>query len=80
MLRTEHFSLKMTKKTQADIKATPLFKNNDSNIVYTDHRKVSCNGGQGVSGHPKVYLEIKEEIGKIDCPYCNKLFVYKNNK
>ena len=47
----------------------------DSEIVNT--RYVSCDGGTLELGHPKVYLEIKPEEGQIHCPYCNKLFVYK---
>jgi len=37
---------------------------------------VSCDGGGGALGHPKVYLQIGEE-GFIDCPYCDRRFVLK---
>jgi uncharacterized Zn-finger protein len=47
----------------------------DSEIV--NDRYVHCNGGAVETGHPKVYLEIKEPENQIHCPYCNKLFVYK---
>lgn len=39
-------------------------------------KKVSCDGGAGSLGHPKVYLEIGEK-GNIECPYCGKNFVLK---
>jgi uncharacterized Zn-finger protein len=42
-------------------------------IVHVKTRAVSCDGGEGVYGHPKVYLKIAGE--KIMCPYCSRLFV-----
>jgi uncharacterized Zn-finger protein len=39
----------------------------------SDHR-VSCDGGGGALGHPKVYLEMGEK-GRVECPYCDKVFV-----
>ena len=44
--------------------------------VVVDERKVSCDGGNGALGHPKVYLEILGN-NQISCPYCGKLFIYK---
>ena len=44
------------------------------NSVLSRSRHVSCDGGGGELGHPKVYLEIKEE--SITCPYCGKVFTY----
>jgi uncharacterized Zn-finger protein len=39
---------------------------------------VSCKGKEAPYDHPKVYLEIRKDIGKIECPYCSKLFKLKN--
>jgi uncharacterized Zn-finger protein len=39
-------------------------------------RSVSCDGGGGPLGHPKVYLQIGEE-GFVECPYCDRRFVLK---
>ena len=36
-------------------------------------KKVSCNGGGGPLGHPKVFLDMGKN-DKIICPYCSKLF------
>jgi uncharacterized Zn-finger protein len=36
-------------------------------------RAVSCDGGEGVYGHPKVFLRIAG--AQVQCPYCSKLFV-----
>ncbi|MGE4529297.1 MAG: zinc-finger domain-containing protein [Rhodospirillaceae bacterium] len=36
------------------------------------HHAVSCDGGGGALGHPKVYLEFND--GRAVCPYCGKVF------
>ncbi len=46
--------------------------------VETETAAVDCDGGGGALGHPRVYLNIKPEVGHIDCPYCGKRFVLKN--
>ena len=45
----------------------------NSDIEFVNSKKVSCDGGGGVLGHPKVYLEMGDE-NEIICPYCSKLF------
>ncbi len=40
-------------------------------------RNVSCNGGGGALGHPKVYYTIGDE-GFVDCGYCDRRFVLKD--
>jgi uncharacterized Zn-finger protein len=42
-------------------------------IIHVKTRAVSCDGGEGVYGHPKVYLRIADT--QIVCPYCSRLFV-----
>lgn len=37
---------------------------------------VSCDGGGGALGHPKVYLSLAND-GRVECPYCDRLFVRK---
>ena len=37
--------------------------------------RVSCDGGGGALGHPKVWYSIPEETGWIECGYCDKRFV-----
>jgi uncharacterized Zn-finger protein len=34
---------------------------------------VSCDGGGGALGHPKIYLAISED-GVIVCPYCSRTY------
>ena len=38
--------------------------------------RVSCDGGGGALGHPKVYLEMGDE-DFVECPYCDRRFVLK---
>lgn len=45
----------------------------DQNIIHVKTHAVSCDGGDGPFGHPKVYLKIVNT--EITCPYCSRLFV-----
>ena len=42
-------------------------------VLIVEQTSVSCDGGGGPLGHPRVYLEIGEE-GEIVCPYCSRTF------
>lgn len=42
-------------------------------IMTTDHR-VSCDGGGGALGHPKVWLETGVD-GVVECGYCDRRFI-----
>jgi uncharacterized Zn-finger protein len=44
--------------------------------IVVDHSVVACNGGGGPLGHPRVYLNLGAD-GKIECPYCSRLFVLR---
>jgi uncharacterized Zn-finger protein len=48
-------------------------------VVYVQTQVVACNGGGGALGHPKVYLNLSAE-GKIECPYCSRLFVHESKR
>ena len=45
----------------------------NSDVEFVKSQKVSCDGGGGALGHPKVYLDMGDE-NEIVCPYCSKLF------
>ncbi|MEL7130650.1 MAG: zinc-finger domain-containing protein [Pseudomonadota bacterium] len=47
---------------------------NDVEIV--EHHRVSCNGGGGALGHPKVFYELGDE-GEVICGYCGRHFIFK---
>jgi uncharacterized Zn-finger protein len=42
-------------------------------IINVHTRAVSCDGGDGAYGHPKVYLRIADK--QVMCPYCSRLFI-----
>lgn len=46
-------------------------------VEVVDENSVSCKGREAPYDHPLVYLEIKDALGKIDCPYCGKKFVLR---
>ena len=49
----------------------------DPEVVYTDKRRVSCNGGGGALGHPLVWYSLED--GEAECGYCDRTFIYKAN-
>lgn len=55
---------------------TPDFQ--EPEIIYTDQHKVSCNGGGGALGHPVSYYVIGA-AGYVECTYCDRKFIYKEN-
>ena len=44
--------------------------------IYTPKTELSCDGGEGALGHPRVYLHMNDE-GRVECPYCDRLFIFK---
>jgi uncharacterized Zn-finger protein len=46
----------------------------DTVIVKT--HSVSCDGGDGPLGHPRIYLRITDK--EVTCPYCSKRFVVED--
>ena len=42
-------------------------------IVHVHTPTVSCDGGVGPLGHPRIYLRITDH--QVTCPYCSKIFV-----
>lgn len=55
---------------------SPDIKNKELQVVSSSN--VSCDGGGGALGHPKIYLDMGKEK-KIVCPYCSKLFVLEKS-
>ena len=45
----------------------------ESEIVHTT--RVSCDGGEGALGHPRVWLQIDPETGYVECGYCDKRYI-----
>jgi len=44
-------------------------------IIHTHEKHVSCNGLETPYDHPMIYLVIVPYEGKVECPYCSKVFV-----
>ena len=47
-------------------------------LIRTTHHRVACDGSGQVSaalGHPRVYYQIDDEVGFVDCGYCDRRFV-----
>ena len=42
--------------------------------IYTDETVAACNGGDGPLGPPRLFLNLGHD-GKVECPYCSRLFV-----
>jgi len=42
-------------------------------VIETDSMRVACDGGVG--GHPRVWLQIPEQQGWVECPYCDCRYV-----
>ncbi len=43
-------------------------------VIEVSTTEVSCDGGAGALGHPRVYLKI-DARGWVECPYCDRRFV-----
>ena len=41
-----------------------------------DSFRVACDGGAG--GHPRVWLQISDQHGWVECPYCDAKLVNKD--
>lgn len=42
--------------------------------------KVSCDGGEGAMGHPRVWLSLPKDLGFVECNYCDKKFIHESAK
>lgn len=45
----------------------------DLEVIHVDVRTVSCDGGGGPLGHPRIYMTITQD--RVMCPYCSRIFV-----
>lgn len=46
-------------------------------IIVNEYR-VACDGGGDASGHPRVWLQIPDQTGWVECPYCDAKMVHKD--
>ncbi len=40
--------------------------------------ELACDGGSAL-GHPRVFLHIDKTTHRIQCPYCSRLYVFKED-
>jgi len=40
--------------------------------------RIACDGGEGALGHPRVWLQIPEDKGFVECGYCGKKFIHES--
>ena len=45
--------------------------------IVTEYR-IACDGGGGGLGHPRVWLQIPDTIGFVECPYCDAKLIHKD--
>lgn len=45
-------------------------------IKIVDTYRIACDGGEG--GHPRVWLQIPNQHGWVECPYCDCKMVHKD--
>lgn len=53
------------------------FKNSD--VLYVNSKKISCDGGVSHSKHPLIYLNMGDKDFVV-CPYCSKNFSLNDSK
>ena len=46
--------------------------NTEIETIETTAKTIACDGGS--DGHPRVWLNLGED-GKIDCPYCSRIYI-----
>ncbi|MDE0305728.1 MAG: zinc-finger domain-containing protein [Albidovulum sp.] len=49
---------------------------NEPETVIVENERVSCDGG-GALGHPRVWYLIPRETGRVECGYCDRVFILK---
>jgi len=47
--------------------------------IFTETRRVSCNGGGGALGHPVVWYEMGDE-DCVECKYCDRRFILRGGR
>lgn len=45
-------------------------------IKIVDKSRIACDGGTG--GHPRVWLQVDDAQGWVECPYCDCKYVHSD--
>ncbi|MGE3713699.1 MAG: zinc-finger domain-containing protein [Alphaproteobacteria bacterium] len=46
-------------------------------VINVNSLEVACDGGNTALGHPRVYLHVDRDTGRITCPYCSRTYVLR---
>lgn len=46
-------------------------------IIEVTSTRIPCDGGGGSLGHPRVFLTLRAQDNKMECPYCGQAYVLK---
>jgi uncharacterized Zn-finger protein len=58
----------------------PHTMNSDAfEVIEVTSKRIACDGGGGVLGHPRVFLTIDAQADHVVCPYCSRTFVYHDH-
>jgi uncharacterized Zn-finger protein len=60
------------------MKETHLMATQAPETKIVDRYRISCDGGEGALGHPRVWLQIPEQTGWVECPYCDAKYIHKD--
>jgi uncharacterized Zn-finger protein len=47
--------------------------------IVTTYR-VACDGSSPALGHPRVWLQIPQDLGWVECSYCDKRFIHADHE
>jgi uncharacterized Zn-finger protein len=47
--------------------------------IVVETTQVACDGGGGPLGHPRIYMTIPPRDGRVECPYCSRTYVLKQD-
>jgi uncharacterized Zn-finger protein len=67
------------KRAGAGAKSMSVTVTRPVEVIQVNERAVSCDGGGGRLGHPRVYLRMQGPLGhpatQVTCPYCSRLYI-----
>jgi uncharacterized Zn-finger protein len=43
-----------------------------------DSYRIHCDGGEGALGHPRVWLQIPQDLGWVECGYCDAKYIHRD--
>lgn len=58
--------------------AQPTPADSSQDVIIVTRRRVSCDGGGGALGHPKVWMDMGQD-NTVECKYCDRIFALDPN-